>query len=216
MEYEFWNQRWQTQDIGFHLNSPNPYLTKYFSKLELTPQSTILVPLCGKTRDIAWLLANGFHVIGIELVEVAVQQLFDELGITPTISQKSGLTLYQANDIDIFVGNIFSVSADHISNINTVSAIYDRAALVALPENLRKQYTQHIKQLSHCAPQLVICYEYSQQAMSGPPFSISDKALNQYYAEYYSLRKLSSEPVEGKLKGQVIATENSWLLTPNY
>ncbi len=160
MEASFWLQKWENGDIKFHKSESNAFLVEHFEKLNLAKGSRVFLPLCGKTRDLAWLLSCGYRVVGAELSELAINELFDDLGVEPTISRVGELTLYQAKDIDIFVGDIFNVF-DEI--LGLVDAVYDRAALVALPANMRERYTSHLMKITHAAPQLLITYEYNQQ-----------------------------------------------------
>lgn len=211
MNPEFWHDKWQKNDIGFHLAEANPLLVKYFNALQLQPGQRIFIPLCGKSLDIAWLLNQGLEVVGIELNEMAVSQLFEQLKLEPTIETLGSLKLYHAKNLRVFVGDIFTLT---FKNLGKVSAVYDRAALVALPETMRSQYSQHVIAISQNARQLLICFDYCQQEMPGPPFAISDAEVRRHYSQNYQLQKLASMSVEDGLKGQVSASENVWLLGP--
>ena len=210
MESAFWHEKWERNDIPFHASDANPLLVKHFSALALPEGSRVFVPLCGKTLDIRWLLSNGFRVAGAELSPLAIDQLFAELGAEPAIADVRGATHYSADGIDIFVGDIFELTRE---TLGPIDAVYDRAALVALPENMRARYTAHLTEITSTAPQLVICYEYDQTALDGPPFSISNDEVRKHYGQSYTLTVLSSSSVAGGLKGKCAATENVWLLT---
>ena len=209
MDRVFWHQKWESNDIAFHRSEANPLLVKYFNELSLAKGSRVFVPLCGKSLDIPWLLSHGYRVAGAELSKIAIEQLFDELGVTPEISRDGELDHYRANNIDLFVGDIFDVSD---KMLGPVDAIYDRAALVALPEDMRNRYAAHVTKMTNTAPQLLICYEYDQRLMEGPPFSVSNQEVNQKYSERYELTLLESAIVPSGLKGRVTARENVWLL----
>ncbi|MDP2230656.1 thiopurine S-methyltransferase [Methylotenera sp.] len=219
MDAGFWHQKWEGNDIAFHENEANPLLIKHFRSLSLAKGSRIFVPLCGKTRDIAWLLTHGYRIAGAELSKIAIVQLFTELGIEPKISsvgelehgelEHGQLEHYSATNIDIFVGDIFNLSGNMLGQID---AIYDRAALVALPLEMRNQYAAHLMQITNKAPQLLICFEYDQSIMSGPPFSISNEEVNHHYSESYELNLITGINVLGGLKGKCAAIENVWLL----
>jgi len=209
MEANFWHQKWERGDIGFHLNEANPFLVDHLEKLNLAKASRIFLPLCGKTRDFSWLLANGYRVVGAELSELAINELFNGLGLAPVLSKFRELTRYSANHIDIFMGDIFAVSAEYLG---PVDAIYDRAALVALPAGTREHYTSHLIAITDVAPQLLVTYEYDQQLMDGPPFSITEDEVKHHYGAIYELKLLESHNVEGGFKERVAATETAWLL----
>ncbi|WP_446809173.1 thiopurine S-methyltransferase [Methylomonas sp. 2BW1-5-20] len=209
MEASFWHQKWERGEIAFHQSEANPFLLAHFEKLNLAKNSRVFLPLCGKTRDFACLLAGGYRVVGAELSELAVNELFKELGLEPNISTAGKLTRYSAKDIDILAGDIFDVSAELLG---AISAIYDRAALVALPSGIRERYTSHLMNISGTAPQLLITYEYDQRLMDGPPFSVTENEVRWHYEAAYRLRPVESKNIADKLKGKVAATETAWLL----
>jgi thiopurine S-methyltransferase len=207
----FWHDRWQRNQIGFHEPKPNPLLVAHFDSLSLPTGSRIFVPLCGKTLDIHWLLSRGYGIAGAELSAIAVQQLFADLGVTPHTTAIGKLTRYSASGIDIFAGDIFDLSRDQLPKVD---AIYDRAALIALPEPLRSRYARHLVGLTERATQLLVCVNYEQQRLAGPPFSISGAEVTRLYQSAYDIEALGSTPVAGGLKGGCPATEEVWLLTP--
>lgn len=209
MDAGFWHQKWQSNEIGFHGEVPNSLLVDHLAALSLKPGSRLFLPLCGKTLDIAWLRNQGFAVAGAELSKLAIQQLFDELGVEPSITQAGSLKHYSAEGIDIFVGDIFDLCG---SMLGPIDAIYDRAALVALPKDMRVRYTAHLMGMTNIAPQLVICYEYDQGLVGGPPFSITAAELTQHYQEAYKLELLASQDVNGGMRGHP-AKESIWLLS---
>ena len=209
MDEQFWLQKWEVNQIGFHNSEAHPLLVAHLGALSLAKGSRVFLPLCGKTRDIHWLLANGFRVAGAELSPIAVEQLFAELGVAPEIATAGTLTRYSAGGIDIFVGDIFALSRDMLG---PVDAVYDRAALVALPEVMRGRYAAHLVEITDRAPQLLISFDYDQSLLDGPPFSVDRVEVNRHYAERYDLTLLGSPDVEGGLKGKLAAKEDVWLL----
>jgi thiopurine S-methyltransferase len=209
MDAGFWHDRWAKNEIAFHASEANPLLVKYFDELSLAKGRRVFLPLCGKTLDISWLLSNGYRVAGVELSQIAIEQLFKDLGVEPKVSEVGEAYHYSAKDIDIFVGDIFDLSG---AMLGPVDAIYDRAALVALPEDMRPRYTAHLTKITENAPQLLICYEYDQNAMDGPPFSVSNEEVRKHYSDRYDLKFIASTHVPGGLKGKCAAKENVWLL----
>jgi thiopurine S-methyltransferase len=148
-------------------------------------------------------------VAGAELSKLAVDQLFAELGVTPEITREGELEHYRAPNIDIFVGDIFALTSE---SLGPVDASYDRAALVALPQDLRDRYTAHLVAITQKAPQLLICFEYDQRVMDGPPFSVTADEVKRQYGERYAVRHLETVDVPGGLKGKIPATESVWHL----
>lgn len=211
MDKAFWLERWAQREIGFNERSVNRLLDTHWSDLALAHGGRVFLPLCGKTIAISWLLAQGYRVAGIELSEVAVRELFAELGVTPAIQQAGALTHYAADGLDIYVGDFFALSAE---TLGPVDALYDRAALVALPADMRKRYTAHLTQLSNRAPQLLITFDYDQQLRAGPPFAIDPREVEAHYADAYNIERVAQVALPQGLRGGVAATENAWLLRP--
>lgn len=210
MKADYWHKKWQANQIAFHESEGNAMLVRHLSQLELSTGARIFVPLCGKTRDIGWLRGQGFNVVGAELSEIAVQQLFAEMNIVPDVADHGVLKLYRSDGIEIYVGDIFELTADLAGSID---AIFDRAAMVALPDTMRGRYTQHMIELTNRAPQLLITFSYDHDEMPGPPFSIPEAGVRGHYANAYDITCLETTNVEGKLKGQVVADEIAWHLT---
>jgi len=209
MEASFWHNKWQRGEIAFHQSQANPMLVAHVDQLSLVQGNRVFLSLCGKTLDIAWLLARGFQVVGAELSEIAIKELFESLGVQPNITKVGALLHYSAENIDIYVGDIFELTAE---TLGAVDAIYDRAAIVALPAEIRTRYAAHLISITHAVRQLVITYEYDQSLVDGPPFSVSEAELKQHYGAAYTLAALETRAVEGGMKGKTTATETAWLL----
>lgn len=209
MEPDFWHQKWQANQIGFHKAEANPLLIRHLPALGLAKGARVFVPLCGKTLDIPWLLAEGYRVAGAELSAIAVEQLFDGMGVAPEVTAVGALRRYSADGVDIFAGDIFDLTAE---TLGPVDAVYDRAALVALPDDMRARYAAHLADITGRAQQLVICFEYDQSQMNGPPFSVSPAEVERVHGAKYAKKALHQGPVTGGLKGAVEAEETVWLL----
>jgi thiopurine S-methyltransferase len=206
MQPEFWHQRWAGNQIGFHESQVNPLLVAHFDVLGVSPGARVFLPLCGKTLDIDWLLARGYHVAGAELSSLAVAQLFERLGATPVIRQAGPLECRSAAGLDVFVGDIFELTPDVLG---AVDAVYDRAALIALPAQMRRQYVAHLQVLAGCAPQLLVTLQYDQQRIDGPPFSVSEVEVREHFSGRPA-KVLARHEVPGGLKGKCAAEEIVW------
>ena len=208
-ENNLWLKRWENREIGFNQNKVNPFLLQYFQSLNLNLNSKVLVPLCGKTIDISWLLSEGYAVRGIELSEIAVIELFEELNLVPNISTVGELKVYSSENLQVFVGDIFKVTSEILGEID---AIYDRAAIVALTKDLRIDYTTHLRAITKNAPQLLLCFEYEQSLMNRTPYSVEEDEVKKHYAEHYELALLAREAIAGGFKGKIPAYDVVWLL----
>lgn len=210
MDAEFWHARWTQNRIGFHETEGNALFRARFGALNLPVGSRVFVPLAGKSRDINWLLDRGYRVVASELSARAVEAWFAERGVTPGIMRAGALTRYRGPGLVFHVGDVFQLRPEDAGRID---AVYDRAALVALPAAQRLEYAAHIHHLAGGAPQLLLCFEYDQARMPGPPFSVDRAELMRVYGRFYALRELARCEVPGKLKRKVEADEVAWLLS---
>lgn len=170
MQPEFWHDRWERNQIGFHLQEVNPYLRRLWPTLDVAQGSRVLVPLCGKSLDLSWLAAQGYDVLGIELSQTAVEQFFAEQKVMPNIRLQGAFKVYEAGPVRIMCGDIFALSAADVADC---SAFYDRAAMIALPVEMRAAYAGHLTQiLPNGCKGLLITLDYDQSQMKGPPFSV--------------------------------------------
>ncbi|NKQ11813.1 thiopurine S-methyltransferase [Pseudomonas sp. SST3] len=172
MDEGFWQRRWARNEIGFHLNEVNPYLRRHWPDLRLAEGARVLVPLCGKSLDLAWLAQQGFAVLGVELSERAVEDFFDEQGLIADVSVQGGFKVYRAGALEIRCGDFFALTPGDVADCQ---ALYDRAALIALPPEMRQRYVEHLANI--LAPDcqgLLVTLDYEQAQMSGPPFAVSE------------------------------------------
>lgn len=208
MHPQFWHTRWAKNQIGFHESAVNPLLVAHVEVLGVPRGARFFLPLCGKTLDIGWLLSRGYKVAGVELSPLAVAQLFDQLGARPVVSRVDGLERHSADGVDVFVGDIFDLPAHALGSVD---AVYDRAALIALPPAMRRHYTQHMQRLAGNAPHLLVTLDYDQAVVEGPPFSVPAAEVAAIFTPRMPVL-VSSQQVPGGLKGKCPATENAWIV----
>lgn len=193
MDTNFWLQRWEHGQTGFHQSRVMPLLQKHWPSLGLAPDSRVLVPLAGKSLDVAWLAAQGHRVLAIELSPVAVTQFFTEHQLTPTVQDTPQGRLYQAGGIDFLCGDIFDLDA---ATLASCQGCYDRAALIALTPDLRKRYVTHVYgQLSAACRTLLLTLDYPQAEMDGPPFSVPDAEVQAHYGTRWQIDTLETRDV---------------------
>jgi len=189
MDAEFWLTRWRQGRIGFHQAHVTPLLPQYWPALGVPAGSRVLVPLCGKSLDMLWLLEQGFDVLGVELSPLAVEQLFAENGLQarqrPCAAGPYWQANYRANTIGIVCGDIFLLDAAMLASC---TAVYDRAALVALPAAMRSLYVRHVygqlEQLVGDWRGLLLTLDYEPSQTGGPPFSVSDEEVQTLYRSH--------------------------------
>lgn len=189
MEKEFWLERWQLQEIGFHQGEVNPYLQQYWQQLQAERNGTVFVPLCGKSRDMLWLREQGHPVLGVELSPIAVHAFFEENGYIPQHAADARFDSCEADGFRILCGDFFALNQD---DLTSVSAVYDRASLVALPPDMRERYARHLSSILPPATRiLLVTFDYPQEEMQGPPFAVSAGEVAALYREYAEVRLLA-------------------------
>lgn len=187
MTPDFWHERWRNRQIGFHRAGVHPYLEQFWPSLELARGSCVFVPLCGKSNDLLWLRAQGHEVVGIEISPIAVREFFEENGLVPSVVDGEHFQIYECDRLRIYCGDFFQLSAHDLAG---VAAIYDRAALIALPPPLRERYASHLQRMLPSAETLLVAFEYPQHQMPGPPFNVDAKEIAALFGAQCEIRQL--------------------------
>lgn len=198
MEPAFWQQRWADNQIGFHQAQVNPYLQTYWPQLQLAPGSRVLVPMCGKSLDLAWLAGQGHRVLGVELSRRAVEDFFREHGLEAEVRQQGAFEVWRSGDVQLWCGDFFALRAEDVADC---VGLYDRAAVIALPVQMRARYMQLLSGLlpANCRG-LVVTLEYDQSLLAGPPFSVRDEELRQGFAGWQVEQLEAVEVIEDSPK----------------
>lgn len=206
MDAEFWHQRWQSDRIGFHQKQVNAQLTQIWPQLGLAKQSQVLVPLCGKSKDLLWLAALGHEVSGFELSPLAVADFFAEANLKPQKQTLGPYQVWQADWLRIYQGDFFKAN-----ELNQhFDAAYDRAALIALPSHLRVQYVAQLAQLlKPNATLLLITVHYAPEQQQAPPFSVDETEVHALFSPYFSIEK-RGQVSEGQANLRVASGELSF------
>jgi thiopurine S-methyltransferase len=216
MKKDFWLERWEKEEIGFHQNEINPYLRQYWPELRLIQGTKAFVPLCGKSHDMLWLREQGHSVLGVELSDIAVQAFFLEHKLSPRILKSEPFERHEADDIHILCGDFFALEKAHLAEVR---AVYDRASLVALPPEMRENYVRHLMNILPFGTQiLLITFDYNQAEMSGPPFAVSSAEVVSLYQNHAHIRLLAKMDVldenpRFRQRGLSRIEENIFLLT---
>lgn len=210
MQAEFWLERWQKNEIGFHLPMINPRLVDYWPQLALPAGARVLVPLAGKTLDLGWLRAQGHPVLAVELSEDAAQAFYAEAGLVPRRTVEGEYIRYSAHDIDYLVGDLLALTP---AQCGAFAGVWDRGALVALPPDLRARYLAAMAQLAAPGTQtLLITLEYAQAEMKGPPFAVPEDEVRRAFGATHEIELLLREdilPLEPRFKERGVTALDS-------
>ncbi|WAH60397.1 thiopurine S-methyltransferase [Pseudomonas silvicola] len=193
MQADFWQERWHHNQIGFHQAAVNPYLQAHWPGLGLASGVGVLVPLCGKSLDLAWLAGQGMRVVGVELAQKAVEAFFSEHGLEPEVQTRGAFRCYQAGDVQLWCGDFFALTA---ADVASCTALYDRAALIALPPSMRERYVRHLADiLPHARAGLLVTLEYDQSLLPGPPFAVAEEEARALYGRDWTVQQVECRDV---------------------
>lgn len=215
MQADFWHERWEKGEIGFHQADYNQYMQDFIERLGVRPGAQILAPLCGKSLDMLWLAEQGYCVTGIEISELAVKDFFVENSLSYHIDRGSGVDTFRGEQICILCTDFFSLEKQ---DLPAIDAVYDRAALVALPPDMRQDYARHLAQLMESEVRsLLVTLDYPTEQMRGPPFSVTAEEVRQLFSEQYCVESLHAEDCLAReprfrKKGLTYLTEQVYLL----
>tara|TARA_B100000315_G_scaffold154892_1_gene143414 strand:- start:417 stop:1073 length:657 start_codon:yes stop_codon:yes gene_type:complete len=216
MNPEFWRERWEKNDIGFHQEDINAPLQKYWQYLKLSEGESVFVPLCGKSRDLLWIQSRGHPVLGVEISPLGVETFFKENNLQTTSVSDGKFIRWKYGTLEILCGDFFDLQLSHLEK---VAVVYDRASLVALPTEIREQYVKHfVSLLSRDIRVLLLTLEYQQKEMEGPPFSVSEEEVNNLYGNNFKIEKLHGQEIlkdlpRFKERGLTSLTEKVFLLS---
>ena len=215
MDPQFWLDKWQSREIGFHLDAAHPLLERHWPPPGAAEDSRVLVPLCGKSLDLAYLRRLGHRVVGVELSPLAVEQFFAEQGLRPDIGERGGMAVWEAEGIALYQGDFFALERELLPEIG---AVYDRAALIALPPGRQPDYAARLMALvPAAAPMLLITLEYPGGEMQGPPFSTPAEQVERLFGQRYRAERLEARDALDdnpglRARGLSALTEVAWLL----
>lgn len=180
MEIGYWQHRWDTGQIGFHEGQPNELLAAHARAF--AGRRRVLVPLAGKSRDLVFLASLGLEVVGVEAVESACRDFFEDNAIPHASQERDGWRSFSGGGITLMCGDMFAATPEVLG---TFDALYDRAALVALQPSTRTHYLLTLaKLLEPRACLMLVTFHYDQEKLPGPPFSIDPQLARLLYQGY--------------------------------
>ncbi|MBL0548833.1 thiopurine S-methyltransferase [Aeromonas caviae] len=185
MEAAFWHQKWKENRIGFHQADFNRWLQSWWSAQQ--GSDPVLVPLCGKSRDMLWLREQGHPVDGFELSELAITQFFDDNNLSAEKSEVGPYQCHRHADLRIYQGDFFV--APELGQ--RYRLVYDRAALIALPGAMRRQYAALMSRLVEAGGQvLLVTLEYQPEQQQQPPFSVGEMEVRTLFERDFGVEVL--------------------------
>lgn len=194
MDRDFWLNAWNTQQTRFHESVVNPSLLAHRAVLP-PPPARVFVPLAGKSLDLGWLTEQGYDVVAVEWSELAVRAFFEEHAWSPEVTTEGSFIAYRVPRLTFYCGDVFALDASQLAG---VSAVYDRAALIALSPDVRPRYAAQLSAwLGTGGVILLVALERTVNPLAGPPFSVPEREVRALYEPKFSVERLAShEPDE--------------------
>jgi thiopurine S-methyltransferase len=172
---EFWLSNWADGGGAFTAAERGRLLAVHWPTLQVPPGAEVLVPMSGKSPDMAWLAAHGFGVVGVEISPIACESFFTEHRISADRTSAGPLVRWQGGGVTILQGDFFDVDG-------TYAAALDRGGLVALPHQDRHRYARHLtERLEPGGVLLLVTIEYDGARRSGPPFPVFPDEVRQLF-----------------------------------
>lgn len=212
MDADFWHGVWERNELGFDQQQPNGFLTEHAALFREAER--VFVPLAGRSVDCEFLASLGVAVEAVELSPIAVGQFFERVGLAPEkVEVRPGLARWKAGPYTFWVGDIFDLTKEDLEK--PLRYLYDRAALVALPPEMRQRYVAHLRGLLEPAVQaLAIAFTYPQEAMEGPPFSVPETEVRALWEGFEIERVAQRQIGEGRLAEAGEAYVNAYRIRP--
>jgi thiopurine S-methyltransferase len=209
VDHEFWHNAWaKSEKPGWQQDQANNALVKFWQP----DSSAVFVPLCGRSPDLTWLHEQGHQVIGVDLSETAIRRFLESGGQKFSVEEIGEFKVFRAHGYTLYAGAYFSLSTEQLSS---VARVYDRAALVALPADMRPRYAEHLQNIVPASSQILMnLIAYDQSQMDGPPFSVPESEMRQYFEQRYQIEVLQQHDSDLKRRGLQHLVETTYRLTP--
>lgn len=193
-QQQLWLKLWrEARSDEFHQTNVNEYLQRFLPKPTSTTTNRIFVPLCGKSLDMIWLAQQGYEVIGIEISPIAIKAFFKENKLSVNKHNIGAFNCWSHGNISILHGDYFALTP---KDLGLIDLVYDRAALTALPKELRARYVTH---LQHLIPQdinvLLLTIEDQNDYKNLQDVPLIDEELLSLYEDNFTIRLEHMETV---------------------
>ncbi|CAL8110762.1 unnamed protein product [Orchesella dallaii] len=203
---EYWENRYKKRNFEWHIEEVHPQLLKYLSKLtQLETEETVegskakkfFVPLCGKTKDIPFLLKLGFEVFAVEAIDSVVQELINENNLELTFDEKRSIYHDKDEQLKIYCGDLFKCP---IEEYGPFDCIWDRASFIALDYSFRPSYIDMMKRSVgygsengvHNFRYLLQSVTYDKSNFAGPPRCVDAADIKEFFGLWADVTVLES------------------------
>lgn len=199
MTENIWEKAWEENNTRWQQGQYNKHLVTYFHQLPIAKSLEVFVPLCGKSKDLLWLLKNGCKVTGVELCEKPIVEFFSESNLDYKIDRTRGYDIYTGENIKIIKADLFYLDTKFYSSFDF---IYDRASLVAIEPAERSSYSNLLTKVLKPGGSILLITFSSDKPLQGPPYSVSETEVKSLFRKDFEINKLGHEKVDSSLVGE--------------
>uniref|UniRef100_A0A3Q1FV01 thiopurine S-methyltransferase n=1 Tax=Acanthochromis polyacanthus TaxID=80966 RepID=A0A3Q1FV01_9TELE len=203
---EEWEEYWQKDNIGFHIDHVNPCVCH--------PIMLLLLSVAVRLAD------RGHSVVGVEISEKAVRQFFEENNMTYSEEAAAGVPgakVFKSSEksISLYQCDLYDFSS---SVEGQFGAIWDRGSLVAVnPQDREKYAALMVSLMAKDCRYLVDNLLYNPTLYKGPPFFVPDEQLHSLFGHCCNIELLqAADALTDRTRkwGLDYLTEKVHLLTP--
>ena len=191
-----WHTRWAAGRTTFHMEDPHPVLLRRHVAMGWAPGARLLLPLCGKSRDLRYLAEAGYDVTGVDGVESARESFAAEQAGRVAGSS----VVFVDTTVRFVVDDFLAVTAEQLGG--HVAGAFDRGGLVAVAPEDRAAYAAVLSAVvSPGGGVLLVAVEHPpfSGGKLGPPFSLPESEVHALFDASFQVELLEREdrmPIE--------------------
>ncbi|XP_075246699.1 uncharacterized protein LOC142340123 isoform X2 [Convolutriloba macropyga] len=183
----FYDEKYSKGYSPWHMDTVNYNLLKHYNRIqpEGEPLRKILVPMSGKTVDIKWLADKGHEVVAVEISQSACRQIFTRDNIPfeeidcPQVEGK--LFKPVSGRIKAYCCDVFKFTKEVEGEFESV---WERGAVIAFEEDLRKKYFEHVKTLvSKGCSWMSSIFQYDRNVYYNHPYCLNDDEIERVFSD---------------------------------
>ena len=123
----------------------------------------------------------------MELSHIAIEAFFAERALTPNRQRRGRFTRWWHETVEIWCGDLFDLTS---SELGDIAAIFDCAALTALPQSSRSSYVRHLSSLLNPDSQILLLTTESGDEPSSEPSLTPDSEVVALYQSRFAIELL--------------------------
>lgn len=190
MGVDRWRESWRRGHPAFHRETVHDDLIAFHDEV-LGGAERVLVPLSGRSLDLAWLAERGHEVVGVEIVEEVVAAYFADRGLEVAPAPAGPFRAYRSGRLTVLAGDMLDATPE---DLGTFDGAWDRAALVALPPAERPAYAGVLRGLMRPGARMLLqTFGLDRPPEVGPPYRVPEDEIRRLFGGA-AVRALDERP----------------------